>query len=253
MSYQNRKKRRRINLNFFRNCPPVDKTLLLIIIFLSLFGLIAVFSAGAAEGAEYYSNPLYYPIRHLTWAIIGFFIMFTVSFIPFSKWKQLTMPFSIITAMLVIATLIPGLGKTDYGSSRWLTFLPIQPSEFGKLACILLCASGLYNAKSLFDKNLLKNCGLVLIIMLVILKQPNMSIFLLLSITGFFMFIMAGLNLMLPFILGCAFVPFVVFRILSTPYQAKRITGWLDPFSDPQDKTRRCRSNCRIQSSADRE
>ena len=45
---------------------------------------------------------------------------------------------------------------------------------------------------------------------------------------------MAGLNLMLPIMIGCAFVPFVVFRILSTPYQAKRITGWLDPFSDPQ-------------------
>ena len=234
MSYRNNKKRRKINLSYFRKCPPVDKTLLLIIIFLCIFGLIAVFSAGIAEGVEHYSNPLYYPIKQLTLAIPGFIIMFFLSYIPFSNWKKWTMFISLVTAALIIATLIPGLGKTDYGSSRWLTFLPVQPSEFGKLACILLAASGLCNAKTLLDKKLLKNCMVILVIMIVILKQPNMSLFLLLSITGFAMFLMAGLNLWLPFFIGCAFVPFVAYRILSTPYQAKRIMGWLDPFSDPQ-------------------
>ena len=234
MSYQNKK--RSSKSSFLKKYPPADKNMLLIIFFLTLIGLIAVFSAGASEGAEYYSNTLYYPIRHLFWVIGGFIVMFFISFIPFSKWKNWTMFISILTVILVFATLIPGIGKTDYGSSRWLSFLglQIQPSELGKLACILLAATGLYNAKTLLDKKLFKNCILILTIMIIILKQPDLSIFLLLSFTELAMFCMAGLNLWLPVITGGPFFLFVVYNICSNPYQTKRITGWLHPFSDPQ-------------------
>lgn len=244
MSYQkqpieNRKKTKKQpkkSLKFFKlsKIPHVDRNLLIVVLILSLFGVIAIFSASAAEGITHYENPLYFPIKHLQFAIFGFIAMFLTSRIHYSHWKKWALPVSIATIILIAATLIPGLGRTNYGSSRWLTFLPIQPSEFGKFACILLLSSALYNAKNIMESQVLKHFALVGIMMLIILKQPNMSIFLLLFITTLAMLTAAGMQLRI--FIGCALAaaPVFLYMIMSTPYQQKRVMGWLNPFSDPQ-------------------
>jgi len=214
--------------------PPVNRNLLIVVLMLALLGIIAIFSASAPEGVDHYANPLYYPINHLKFAVVGFFLMFLTSRIHFKNWERWVMPVSIVTISLIVATLIPGLGKTSYGSSRWLTFLPIQPSEFGKFACVLLMASSLYKAKNVMDKKVLKHLMLIGIMMLVILLQPNMSIFMLLFITCLAMLAAAGMNLKIFITTALAIAPVFLFMIMSTPYQRKRVMGWIDPFSDPQ-------------------
>ncbi len=214
--------------------PPVNKNLLVVVLMLSLIGIVAIFSASAPEGVDHYENPLFYPIKHLTFAIVGFCLMYVASLIHYKNWERWLMPVAIVTISLIGATLVPGLGKTDYGSSRWLTFLPIQPSEFGKFACILLMASSLYKAKNVMDEKVIKHFALIGLMMLIILLQPNMSMFLLLGITCLAMLAAAGMNLRIFIFAVACFAPFVIHRIMTTPYQRKRIMGWLDPFSDPQ-------------------
>lgn len=229
MPQQNKKKKIKLP-----KLPSVNKDLLIVVLTLSLFGIVAIFSASAPEGVDHYENPLYYPLNHLKFAVAGFFLMFLTSKIHYKNWKRWIIPISIVTISLIAATLIPGLGKTNYGSSRWLTFLPIQPSEFGKFACVLLMSTALYKAKNVIDKNVLKHFGLILLMMIIILLQPNLSIFILLGVTCFAILVAAGMNLKIFTILASIAIPVVITIILNTPYQLKRVLGWLDPFSDPQ-------------------
>ena len=214
--------------------PPVDKSLVLVITMLIIFGIVAIFSASVPEGEFNYSNPLYYPMKHIFWAIAGVIGMIVITFIPYKKWQKWVMPVSFTIIALITMTLIPGLGKTDYGSSRWLSFLPIQPSEFGKFACILLMSSSLYKAKNLLDPEMIKHCGLIAFMMLIILMQPNMSMFIILFMTCLAMLFVAGMNFTIVFTSLGFIVPAIGFVILKTSYQSKRIIGWLHPFSDPQ-------------------
>ena len=236
-NYQNKKrkpnperqqKRRRIKL------PPINKNLLIVVVMLIIFGIVAIFSASAPEGVDYYENPLYYPLRHLAFAVFGIAGMVIISRIHYKNWERWVMPVAITTIALIVMTLIPGLGRTDYGSSRWLTFLPIQPSEFGKFACILLMASCLCKAKNLMHPMVVKHLGLIGFMMLIILMQPNMSMFIILAMTSLAMLFVAGMNFTIFITAAAAMVPLAGFIILKNAYQSKRIMGWLDPFSDPQ-------------------
>ena len=214
--------------------PPINRNLLIVVIMLMIFGIVAIFSASAPEGVDHYENPLYYPIRHLGFAVFGWFALFFISRIPYKNWERWVMPVSIITIALITMTLIPGLGKTDYGSSRWLTFLPIQPSEFGKFACILLMASCLSKVKSLKNTLVLKHGGLIGFMMVIILLQPNMSMLVMLAVTCLAMLFVAGMNVAIFIGAAAAMIPVAGFIILKHAYQLRRILGWLDPFSDPQ-------------------
>lgn len=243
MSYQKRqtenvikhnKKTSKFGIKKLKKLPPVNKNLLIVVLMLVIFGIVAIFSASAPEGVDHYENPLFYPLNHLKFAVVGFFLMFLTSRIHFKNWEKWVMPVSIVTIALIAATLVPGLGKTSYGSSRWLTFLPIQPSEFGKFACVLLMSSALYKAKNVLDPLVIKHFALVALMMLIILVQPNMSIFLLLGITCLAMLTAAGMNLRIFITTAVIAIPCVLYLIMNTEYQRKRVMGWLDPFSDPQ-------------------
>ncbi len=221
-------------LSKLTSLPPVNKHLLIVVILLALIGLVAVFSASTPKGLAEYENPLFYPKKHLLFACVGFISMFLVSLVHYKNWERWLMPIAGVTTALIIATLIPGLGRTDYGSSRWLTFLPIQPSEFGKFACILLAASALCDVKNIFNNKFIKHFCIIAVMMFAILLQPNMSMFILLGMTCFAMLAVAGMNMRIFVFAFSCFAPFVIYKIMTTPYQHKRIIGWLDPESDPQ-------------------
>jgi len=211
---------------------PVDGTLLIIIAFLCMFGLMAVFSAGAPEGTQLHNNPSHYAIRQMMFLCIGTFAMFYVAGIDYKKWKKYAIPFAIISLALVIATYIPGLGETKNGSTRWLSFLPVQPSEFAKLASIILAASALSEAKSLLDKKIMLNFGIIGISVLFIFIQPNLSVSLLILATTAAMMITGGVSVFLLLGAVSAFIPVLISKMHG--YQMKRITSWLNPWEDPQ-------------------
>ncbi|MDD3012305.1 MAG: putative lipid II flippase FtsW [Candidatus Gastranaerophilales bacterium] len=213
---------------------PPDNMLIAIIIALIVFGSLAIFSAGAPDGLDVYHNPAYYVIKHILFVALGCFLMIKASRFDYRYWKELAVLFSIITIVLIVATFIPGIGKISHGSSRWLVGLPIQPSELAKIGSIFLIASALVHAKSLFDKKLLKHLFLILIMIALIFKQPNLSISMIIAFVTAAMMLVAGVSHLLLSGIIITVIPFIYAHILSTPYQLKRITGWLKPWEDPQ-------------------
>lgn len=216
---------------------PPDSMLIIIIACLVIFGIMAVSSASMPEAAEVYNNPFYFIIKHIAAVGVGCVFMFITSSIDYKKWKDWSMPIALVVLVLTGATLIPGIGRTDYGSSRWLMGLPIQPSEAAKLAVIFLVASAITNSKNIFSRKMIENLFLVGLMIIIVLKQPNLSIAVILTSITVVLLLVGGASFRFigGFALSTVAMLFTVgFQNIIHGYQLKRITGWLNPWSDPQ-------------------
>ena len=105
-------------------------TLVMSVLFLSLIGLIMIYSASNSEGmSSTYS--------HLAKLVFGFTVMFLVAFININTWQKYSFLFYLIGIIILIyATFYGFIGK---GSRRWINFLGvnIQPSEIMKIFLII--------------------------------------------------------------------------------------------------------------------
>ncbi len=216
-----------------KSLDPFDKPLLIIICCIALIGLLFVFSAGAPEAAVIPDkNSAYFLIRHSVFLFLGFILLFGISRVNYQRLKDIAIPFSIAVLLLVLATYIPSMGKLNYGATRWLVIggIPFQPSELAKLASILLISSTMINIKHLISKKFMACCFLVGLTALLILKQPNLSMFIMLALTSGALMLVGGVSPLLTFGttgLGSVFV-FIYMR--SNEYQWDRIKGWLNPW-----------------------
>ncbi len=212
---------------------PPDSVLIFIICGLLVFGLLAVFSAGAPEGTDVYGNPSYFLIKHLIASGIGLLVFFLAYIVDYRYWKKIVEPISYVVLALLIATLIPGIGKTIYGSSRWLVGIPLQPSELCKFTVVLLLSSALVDSKSVFDAKMLRHLGLVGVMIIVLLMQPNLSNAAMLFAVLIAMMLAGGVSFRFISLVSAPAVLLGLWKFMQ-PYQMARIKGWLDPWADPQ-------------------
>lgn len=215
---------------------PFDRWLFYIILILVVFGLVCAFSASAPDGIRVYNDPFYFFKKQVFFDLAGIVIMIILSRIDYQIWRKLTIPFVIAVIGAILATYF--IGVEAFGGERWLRIgsFTIQPSEFGKLAAILLAAEALAYSKTIIDKKFILNMIVIGIMVVLILKQPSLSIALITSATTVVVMFMGGfpLHFLIPMI-GIGVIG-VIHTIQNTPYQLNRILGWLNPWLDPQDK-----------------
>lgn len=121
------------------------KILWALIIALNLFGLLMVLSASSVTALYQYGSSWYQFRQQLFYFVIGCGLMFVMSRYAYerlSKWMRLIL---FVAAGLMAAVLVPGIGATVNGASRWIVVGPLrlQPSELAKLAVILYVADTL--------------------------------------------------------------------------------------------------------------
>ena len=123
-----------------------DQLLVWAVLSLSLIGLVMVYSASItlADGPKYanYSSN-HFLVRHLISLGIAVFVGFWVFKIPVKTWDKLAPYIFAFTILLLIAVLIPGIGKGVNGARRWISLgvMNFQPSELMKFAVIIFAAS----------------------------------------------------------------------------------------------------------------
>ncbi len=112
--------------------PTMCATLLLLLV-----GLIALFSASYSNALYTQGSATYFIARQLRWAAGGLIAMFLLS-----KWDyhdyNIDHPGDRVSVFLLILVLIPGVGTTTKGATRWL--FGFQPSELAKDA-VIICFS----------------------------------------------------------------------------------------------------------------
>ncbi len=121
---------------------PTSSILLLLVGVLCIFGLVMVGSASEVASMATYGSPWAILIRECMWLAIGLVALTVMVRTDYRRWRRVGGVLMVISFVLLLAVLVPGIGVHSGGSSRWIGFgqFRLQPSELMKLAMVLFGA-----------------------------------------------------------------------------------------------------------------
>lgn len=215
-----------------------DKLFLLLVLLLTGSGLLMVASAGEVWGQFNYGNSFYFVERQAVFAAVGIVVMTVFSRFDYRIFKTYSKHALIVAFLLLIAVLIPGIGMVRNGSQSWIGVgsLSFQPSEWMKMALVFYLASILSERKKtihLFWKGLFFPLSVIGAAFGLIMLQPDLGTAAVMGGTAFLLLFSAGAPIRFFITIGVTAVIGLVGLIASAPYRMKRITAYLDPWSDP--------------------
>jgi cell division protein FtsW len=204
-------------------------------------GAVMVYSASSAESLLNGSgDPSFYLKRYVLFGLLGLVLLHAASRHGLAVVRAITPLLLIGSFVLTIAVMLPGMGVTANGATRWLGAGPLQfqPAELLKVSLVLYAAQVLA-ARPRSTKTL---GGLVKPLLLVVgaaclllLKQPDMGTSMVICFAIGALLVAAGtptrhLGTIAGVLLGLALIV-----ALAEPYRRARLTSFLDPFSDAGD------------------
>lgn len=213
----------------------IDWYLIFSISFLSLFGLVMIYSASFVQGYEHYENTTYFFDRQLQFLVISglFFIFFM--FFPYRHFRKLSPWIVMGSILLLILTLVPGVGHDVNGSTRWINIggFRMQPSEFVKIGSIIYLAY-VYSRKQAyinkFFTGVMPPLIVVIVFFLLIMMQPDLgtatSIVLVAGLIAF----CSGARMIHLISLGSLAVWALYHYANSASYRLNRLLGHRNPF-----------------------
>ena len=215
-----------------------DFLLFMSTVMLLSIGIIMVYSASQVTASERMADTFYFLKKQLLWACIGILAMISVMNIDYWRYKKLAVPFLITAFALLVAVLLPGVGKSVKGAQRWLGvgMLTFQPSEIIKLSLVIFMAWGLSQAKArlrYFTTGLLPYLIVLALACGLILMQPDLGTTIAAAGTVYLMFFAAGAEGKHLTYLALSGVGAVSLAIALEPYRLKRFLAFLDPWADP--------------------
>ena len=221
-----------------------DKELLITTIILVVIGFMAVVSASLPMCVTRHMMPFHYVLQHLFWIVLGSVGLWCFSRLDYNNLRKFTFSFAFVVIVLLLMVKFTPLGVTINGARRWLNlgFFQFQPSEFSKLALVMLLGN-LFSLKSEnFKAKLPKYLLTAGLMIFVVLKQPNLSMTLILLGIAFCMYVCSGKSLkplLIGFIALCGLVAMVVTNVIDLsnyiePYQIMRFLNWRSSEPDIQ-------------------
>ena len=215
-----------------------DQLLVWAILSLALIGLVMVYSASItlADGPQYanYSSN-HFLVRHLISLGIATFVGFWVFKIPVKAWDKLAPYLFAFTILLLIAVLIPGIGKGVNGARRWipLGLMNFQPSELMKFAVIIFAASYTVQRQEhlqSFVKGFVPMGLAVALVGLLLMLEPDMGALMVIGIIAMGILFLGGINAKLFGGLTLVGILIVAAVITLSEFRRQRIFAFLDPW-----------------------
>ncbi|MFH1075454.1 MAG: rod shape-determining protein RodA [Pseudomonadota bacterium] len=209
-----------------------DWPLLIMTCCIAFIGLITLYSAVSSDPSR---SHLF--ARQIFWFGMGTAIMVAVLFFDYRLLERWAMPIYLISVALLVVVLV--FGRVISGSQRWLTVgsVSIQPSEFAKIACIIMLAR-FFSANLTYGGMLLQDLWkpflwIVVPFMLIALQPDLGSALMVLLIAGSIVLFVKIRKSAFVFLASVgAFVTPMVWFFLKE-YQKQRILTFLNPDRDP--------------------
>ncbi len=204
------------------------------------FGLVMVYSATVASGNQSLAANFRHIEQHALHVIAGVLLLLVVSRTRVHWWERLSKPLLVVAIISLLVLLMPGIGISVNGSTRWLGVGPlrIQPTEFAKVFMVIYAAGYLTRKREElgnFTQGILM-IGIVLAVLaLLLLLQPDFGSFVVITLTVGLMLFLGGIrfwHFLLCVLVGVAAM--IALTIIS-PYRMERVTSFLNPWSDPYD------------------
>jgi len=215
-----------------------DLLLIISVVIISLFGLVMITSASYVWAEYKWNDPYKYLKAQGMFLILGYFLMFTIANIPYTKYLNKANLIFGICLILMILVLIPGIGTIRNGSRSWFGIgsFGIQPSEFCKLGLIIFTSKYLSkNKKELKDikKGVLPILLVLGLVFILIMLQPDFGTGVVIVMSIVILLFVSGVKMNFFVKIGALGLIGVVGLIIIAPYRLQRILSFLDPWSDP--------------------
>ena len=217
-----------------------DLFFLAAVLLLAGWGVVCVYAASSYNAEVQYGDEFYFFKKQLIGFVLGTAAMAGVSFIPYERLKKIGIPALVVSLALLALVFIPGLGRSNYGATRWIGIGPItiQPSELAKLGFVLFAAG--YFAKDPARMRTLRGClpvlGAGLGVCVLIILEPNMSVTMCVGAIMIGMLFLAGASKKA---LAAVCVPVLLAvpaLIIAEPYRLQRLSAFMDPWASPKEE-----------------
>ncbi len=203
------------------------------------FGAVMVYSASSAEsllGGT--GDPSHYLKRYLLFGAIGVVALHLLSRHGLAAARRLTPPLLVVAFGLTVAAMVPGVGVTVNGATRWIAAGPIQfqPSELLKVALVLYAARLLASRPRAVEtvggivKPLLLVVGAACALLL---AQPDLGTAIVICFATGALLLVAGAPLRHLALIAVSGAGLTLVMILIEPYRRERLISFLDPWQDP--------------------
>ncbi len=201
-------------------------------------GLVMVSSASITIASRELGQPFYFLYRQLIYIVVGMALGLFMLRVPTAVWERYGMVLILFSILLLALVLVPGIGRSVNGSTRWVALGPInlQASELAKLFSIVYLAGYLVRRSEEVRtaiSGFLRPMVLLSILVLLLLVEPDFGAAAVMLATALGLMWLGGVRwwqfaLLLGFMAAA-----LMLLAVSSPYRMARLTTFLNPWADP--------------------
>lgn len=216
----------------------MDRILFTVVAITVLFGFLIFMSAAlglhARDGATFNSVMM----TQGAGVIIGFVALFGMSRVPYTIWRKYALPIFILSVVLMVIVIMPGIGFLHGGSRRWIYLGPMsfQPADVFKIALVMLYAAWVVKHKLLITKftYAVLPLGILIGISTVLLGlQPKFGTLAVVVAALSSMFLISGARVKHMLFLLFVIAPLFAGLVFLVPYVRDRVDTFINPSTDP--------------------
>ena len=217
-----------------------DQALVWVTVALLMWGLVMVYSASVAmpdnpKFARYAHS--HFLMRHLLSLAVAFLAALLAFQIPLTAWEKLAPWLFVVSLVLLVLVLIPGLGKDVNGARRWIALgmMNFQPSELAKFAVLLYASNYMVRkmeVKEEFVRAVLPMAIAIGLVGVLLLAEPDMGAFMVISVIAMGILFLGGVNARMFFVIAAVVAVAFGVMVMLSEWRRERIFAYLDPWSD---------------------
>lgn len=217
-----------------------DQPLVWVCVALLIWGLVMVYSASIAmpdnpKFARYAHT--HFLTRHLASLVVAFVAALVAFQVPVQTWEKYAPWLFVASLVMLIAVLIPGIGKGVNGARRWIALgiMNFQPSELAKFAVLLYAADYMVRkmeVKERFFRAVLPMGVAVAVVGLLLLAEPDMGAFMVIAVIAMGILFLGGVNARMFFLIAAILVVAFGMMIAFSEWRRERIFAYLNPWDE---------------------
>ena len=218
----------------------VDSKLLVPALALLSIGLIMVASSSFSYADHRFDDQFYFVKRHFAYLLLSMGAIAVGFYTPPTVWSKYCLAWILLSVLLLIAVLVPGVGLNLNGSRRWLGVggFTLQVSEFVKVATVIFLAAQLEKYRDTLSGSwpqFLKLMAVVMVLSILLILEPDFGSVGVLGCTFMVMLFLGGSHIRQ--FLSVLVLAALSFWVMATaaPYRMARLTAYMDPWSDKFD------------------
>jgi len=218
----------------------MDVQMFLAILMIAGIGLIMLTSTTIDIAYRLHADDFFYVKKQLVFMSLGLASIIVMSRVRLGIWERLGPLLLCLVIVLLFLVLVPGMGRTVNGSTRWLMVGPLglQVSEFAKVAMIIYLSGYLVRHADNVETKLtafLSPMTVLGLVILLLMLEPDFGSAMVFMLMMFGMMFLSGARILPLMSLIGVCIALMVSLAITSPYRMQRIIAFMDPWADAQD------------------